>query len=107
MATEMTEHEVWQKATHARCFMCNQKIELEGVMTVDDEGDIDELYDLIECCDDPSYELLIISDKPIFQSEEANDDAKISENPALGIYADEYHYTIGEDLMLAVTKDDE
>lgn len=98
--TQLSEEEVWAKVNHVHCFMCDQMTAID--FTMHDEGDLDDAYDTIECCDDPSFEAVILSDEPLFDNEEANDDARIQENRALGIMHDQYQYHVGEDLLILV-----
>jgi hypothetical protein len=98
--TQLSEEEVWAKVTHVQCFMCGTLSKIDW--TMHDEDDLDDAYDVFQCCDDPSFEAIILSDKPLFENEEANDDAKIQENPVLGIYADQWKYHVAEDLITLV-----
>lgn len=61
-----SEDELFQKATHVKCMVCNQVTKLDIVLL--DADDIDMLYDDPEyiCCEDPSLIALICSDKPFF-----------------------------------------
>lgn len=103
----MTLDELYAKATHLRCAMCQHMFPNNGRhdigFVVASEADIEDVYDEVNCCNDPLYDGLIISDTPMFPPDdpdsEANQEAYIAANPRLDIHADQWHYQIDDDLL--------
>lgn len=103
-----TEDDLYAMSTQVYCLSCGTETDLiELDLTLDTEDDMDEAYERVACCQDPALEARIISENPLFDSEEANADALIAANPRLGRYHDVYQYHPGEDLLIQVNQESE
>lgn len=99
--------DLFAMATHLQCAMCQHQFPNDGQhdvgFKVESEEDLEDVYDEVSCCDDPLYDAHITSDKPLFPPEDpesdVNLDAYVANNPRLGIYGDQWHYRVGEDLL--------
>ena len=103
-----TEDQLWAMSTHVHCLTCGSETELDYLdLKFENEDDLDQAYDAVECCNDPALEAQIVSSKPLFDSDEANADAHIAANPRLGLYQDVYQYHPGEDLLNQLSEADD
>lgn len=104
------ETAVWKHATHIRCVMCSHRFKNDGDhdldFKVESEADLDDAYDDVLCCGDQFLQAEIVSEKPLYPEDdresEVNQDAFVAYNPGAGIYGDQWHYTVNEDLIDAL-----
>src|SRR4029079_494894 len=100
-AMSTTATDIWEKATHVHCMVCDYHMELP--VHLDSEGDIDDLYDELECCDDPAFEVVIVSDIPL--GIDKVDDADFLQPTTVGMFGKaafpgKYVYPVNDVLVL-------
>ena len=88
----MKTEDVWKHVTHIYCEMCDSMHEATGD-TITSMDEIEDYYDLMECCSDPFLIGLIISTSPLFPEDDPESETNV--DYFIEIF-DHYRYSLDE-----------
>lgn len=97
--------QIMQQVTHVECVSCQVLIPLAPHnITMQDESEVEDLYDVLDCCDDPCYLPVIVCPTPLFP-EDDKDSSLNQDSYHYGLK--QYHYTVNDDFFDAVEEQEQ